>query len=163
MTPAQLAKAYARVQKRYGLPEMRLATLAIQPRDIADHAEAWAALRDLAPREGWAQFQSKVVVITCAVLPEPEREWGYLLAAEGADARGRSFSLRQGPEGKPLLVIATPDAPGAKTYLADEVTHLGTGAARGPLCYRRYWSITGDMGPVPVFAAFIGFGPKEDA
>lgn len=163
MTPQQLAMAYARVAQRKCLPEMRLATLAIQRRDIADPAEAWADFRDLAPREGWVQFQSKVVVFTGIALPELDPAWGFLLAAEGVDAQGRSIALRQGPQGAPLLVIATPKAPGAETYLVDEVTHLGTGAAPGPLRYRRYWSTTGDMGPVPVFAAFIGFGPKEDA
>ena len=163
MTPERLADAYARVAKRQGLPEMQLATLAIERRDLADPAEAWAAFRDLAPTQGWAQFQSKVVVIAGAVLPEPHRDWGFLLAAEGLDAQGRSIVLRQGPQGAPLLVIATPDAPGAETYVADELTHLGTAAAPGPLCYRRYWSTTGDMGPVPVFAAFIRCGPKEDA
>ncbi len=162
MMPTKLAEAYARVATRQGLPAMQTATLAVETRDLADPAAAWDAFRDLAPTEGWVQFQSRVAAFAGRAVPPPEPDWGYLLAAEGVDDAGRSFALRQGPQGTCLLVIATPDAPGAETFLIDEVTHLGTSTVPGPLRYRRYWRAYGAMGPVPVFAALVGFGPKED-
>lgn len=163
MSLEPLATAYARIVRAQGLPVMALRALAVKTRTVADPATAWAAFQTEGPVDGWLQFQSRVESFRGGTLPEPQPDWGYLLAAEGVDGVGRSLQVRPGPGGALLLVIANPDGPGAETLLTDQVEHLATRAGLGSLRYRRYWRQDPEMGPVPAFAAFIGFARTEDA
>lgn len=158
-----LAAAYARVARAQGLPAMTLGTLAVETRTLTDPATVWDAFKAEGPKEGWLQFQSRVEVFRGGASPEPKPDWGYLLAAEGVDGSGRSLQVRPGPGGTPLLVIATPNGPGADTFLTDEVEHLAARDGLGSLRYRRYWRQDPEIGPVPAFAAFLGFARTEDA
>lgn len=158
-----LAAAYARIARAQGLPTMTLGALEVDARTLADPATAWDAFKAEGPQDAWLQFQSRVETFCGGALPEPEPDWGCLLAAEGVDQAGRSLQVRPGPGGALLLVIATPDGPGAEAFLTDEVCHLATRAGIGSLRYRRYWRQDPEMGPVPAFAAFLGFACTKDA
>ena len=166
MSLQPLADAYARVRSagNFELPAMAPARLAVEPRTIDDAAGGWAALAALGPLAGWLQFQSHICCFAAGTLPEPQSDWGVLLAAEACDTAGRSYQVRQDGDGGLLLVTATPgtaDGPGTRHCLTDEVRHLATARAPGPLRYRRYWARDPDMGLVPVFAAFEGFDRTE--
>lgn len=164
MNLATLSDAYARVAKRHGgLPEMALGKLAVSPPETLTPASAWDALKALNPVAGWLQFQSCVVCFEQGRMPEPESDWGVLLAAEAADGQGRSYLLRQDGSGALLLIAATPGSiDGTEEFLTDEVRQLATGKAPGRLRYRRYWRRDPEIGLVPAFAAFLGFARTED-
>ncbi len=165
MTPLELSRAYARVAGRHDLPSLTPAGCDIQTRELGDPDSAFSELRRQAPREGWLQFQSQVAAFSAGELPQPAPDWGVLLAAEAVDANGRSTHLRQSGAGNWLLVHCSPkaDAPGTNgLVLTDEVRLLATDKAPGPLLYRRYWRLDPETGATPAFAAFIGFGPKEE-
>lgn len=154
----QLAAAYARLSDALALPAMSVRQLHREPRPLPDPAAAWQALTALNPRCGWLQFQSAVCCFAAGEVPQPEADWGGLLAAEAVDGQGRSLLVRQDGRGGLLLVVASDgDTDGAEPMLADEVKLLATGRAPGRLHYRRYWQPQGAAGLVPVFAAFIGF------
>jgi len=164
MNPATLADAYAEVARRHvGLPEMTPGWLAAQPAQSLDPPGAWETLKTLKPVEGWLQFQSCVTCFDQGRMPEPEPQWGFLLAAEAVDAESRSCLIRQDGTGGLLLIVATSGASeGAEELLTDEVFQLATGKAPGRLHYRRYWCRDPEMGFVPCFAAFLGFARTED-
>ena len=160
-----LSAAYSRVRQAHdqGLPDMTLGTLAVQTRTLSDPATAWDAFKAEGPQEAWLQFQSRVETFRGGALPKPEPDWGYLLAAEGVDGAGRSLQVRPGSDGTLLLVVATPGGPGAEPFLTDKVYHLAARPGLGSLSYCRYWRQDLEMGPVPAFAAFLGFTCTEDA
>lgn len=164
----QTLDAYRRFAKRQGLPDMYLAGLKVETRDLEDPGSAWSALKAEYPLEGWLLFQSQVVVFAEHSLPEPEPAWGLLLAAETYDEGGRSLSIRTLAPGRLRLVIAE-HQPNGTDYLADEVKHWATGKVLERtgkvlertgcrfLHYRRYWRRDPQDGLVPFFAAFRGF------
>ncbi len=165
MNATELCAAYAEVAQKHGLPPMVPAALQVEIHDLADPEAAWEALAERKPVEGWLLFQSHVAAFLAEVLPEPDPDWGYLLAAEVLDAQGRSIHIRQSGTGGLRLTIATPveeAADAEDVFLTDRVRHLATNKAPGPLCHRRYWRVDSAMGVVPVFAAFQGFARQED-
>lgn len=162
----QTLAAYRRFAKRQGLPEMQLAGLKVETRDLDDPASAWSALKAEYPLEGWLLFQSRVAVFAAHSLPEPEPDWGLLLAAETYDEGGRSLSIRTLTPGRLRLVLAE-HQPNGTDYLADEVKHWATGKVLAePICcrflrYRRYWRQDPRDGLLPFFAAFRGFDNQD--
>lgn len=169
MTATELCAAYnevARKHEEHGLLPMTCAAVQVETDDFDDPEIAWRALRDCKPMEGWLQFQSQVITFLAGALPEPDPAWGCLLAAEAIDVQSRSIHLRPSAAGGLRLVIAGPAdaaADAEDVFLTDQVRHLATDKALGPLCYRRYWRIDPAMGVVPVFAVFQGFARQEDA
>lgn len=162
---AKLCAAYAEVARKHALPPMALAALHGETHDFSDLEVAWEALRDRKPAEGWLQFQSHIAVFESGWLPQPDPDWGYLLAAEARNADGRSIHVRQSETGGLRLTIATPlvaagDA--ENVFLTDDIRHLATDKAPGLLCHRRYWRVESAMGVAPVFAAFQGFARQKD-
>lgn len=138
----------------FELPDMCAATLKQQVHVYARADEQWQALVAQRPIQGWLQFQS----YQCAFsegLPHPEREWGVLLRAEAVTAGAVSLNMNRRPAGDWVLV-ENQHEPGGE-WLWDDVTHLAHHGAMGRLCYRRYWSMDRELGPVQVAACFIGF------
>jgi len=161
MTVEELCRAYNQVSRGHGLPAMACAALQIESLAGLSPDAAWAQFRILAPTEGWLQFQSKVVTFLEGHLTAPAEDWGSLLAAEAIDQNHRAMQLRTLSPGLLRLTIATPATTG-EVLLTDEVRHLATDKALGPLCYRRYWCLDQELGAVPVFAAFQGFARSEE-
>lgn len=167
MNPAQLMKAYALIAKKHGLTSMEQAGCSVSRKEFSDPIEAWRELQKFSPQQGWIQFQSQVTAFQNAQLPEPDDDWGCVLAAETVDAQGRAMHLRQSPAGGWHLYLMTPrdaaDAATGEVYLVDEVKHLASKKAfGGRLRHRRYWRMDADSGATPAFAVFQGFVAKED-
>jgi len=181
MTADELLAAYNKVAGKHGLPPMEVATttavhrVALAARPSAESGEdAWRFVRDLAPRSGWLQFQSRVVAFADDTLPEPAPDWGCLLAAEAVLRDGRSVTVGPDGRGALLAVVLRPEplvpeadlaAAGAAPILLDRVRHRATGNVPGDgvaIYYARYWRADPERGLVPVVAAFTGFGPTED-
>ncbi|HGG58475.1 MAG TPA: hypothetical protein ENK26_00970, partial [Gammaproteobacteria bacterium] len=85
----------------------------------------WAALQNAKPRQGWLQFQSHQQYFTDGP-PNPEPDWGCLLAAEAITTQGHSLSLRQTPGQGWTLATHSHDQHG--NGLCDEVRHRLHGA-----------------------------------
>jgi len=164
MTAAELCAAYNKVARKHGLTQMAYAALQVETYDFDGPEAAWDALQKLEPTEGWLQFQSQVMTLPEA-LPEPDPNWGYLLAAEVIDDQGRSIHLRQSATGGMRLVLASPAeaADSKEAFLTDQVQYLATDKAPGAVCHRRYWRVDSALGVVPIFAAFQGFARDKDA
>jgi hypothetical protein len=157
MNLEDLVDAYGRIADSHALPAMSPARLKVSRQSLDNPEAAWAALQSLAPLEGWLQFQSIVQCFADGALPEPEPDWGWLLAAEAVDGEGRSHLIRQDGHRGLILVTCDPRPEGTETLLADEVEPLATAKAPGRLRYRRYWRRDPEMGLAPALAAFIGF------
>jgi hypothetical protein len=182
MNHTELLAAYAEVARKHRLPAMESSTVTVaahhaltpgpSPAGGRGESDAWEWLRELAPREGWLQFQSRVVAFADGALPQPSQDWGMLLAAEAVLADGRSLSLR--PDGRGALHGALfthgpggTVAEGGMTVeaLADRVRHRATGRVPGAakaLHYARYWHLDPERGSIPFLAAFDGFGHPEE-
>lgn len=179
MTVKALLDAYREVARKHDLPPMEggtttvvsCATLAPGPTSAAD-SDAWRFVSALAPRQGWMQFQSRVVAFKNGEIPTPAPDWGFLLAAEAVLPDGRATVI--GPDGRGTLqaVVLAHSAVRAETdtvtnatpAIIDRVRHRATGSipdAHRGVNYIRYWRADPERGLVPVVAAFAGFAPPE--
>ncbi len=106
--------------------------------DTADTPDAaWSKLGAAKPMQGWLQFQSHQALFEDG-LPEPEDEWGAILAAECVLDDQTSISLHRGPRGRWHLITSRDDEqlPG----LIDDTRHLAAEKGKA-LHYRRHWTL----------------------
>lgn len=167
MTPVDLLTAYGTIADKHSLPPMVQAACKLERQEFSDSRQAWVALTSLAPEQGWLLYQSHVATFEQGHLPDSKSEWGALLAAETADARGRAVHLRQTSTGACCLITMTPrydsDVGVDESYLVDEVRQLATNKAPGSrLSHRRFWRLDAEKGPTPIFAIFQGFDGKGE-
>jgi hypothetical protein len=170
MNLTELLRASDQIRRTPALPAMECATATVTRRltlapcpDRGGDEGAWTFLHGLAPREGWLQFQSRIIAFTGGELPEPMEDWGLLLAAEAALADGGSLVLRPDGRGSLYATLTTPAVGAGTEFLADHVRHRATGRAPGKaINYTRYWQADPERGLVPVIAVFEGFGNPEE-
>lgn len=152
------------------LPKMEdqtftLKTTPIEP-PLASAEEAYRALEDFSPTQGWVGFQSADRSFTAGELPPMDNETGQLLAAEAVNAKGESLHIRYDGAGGWIGARYVAEVGGDR--LADMVTHIANDKANdkvndkklGKLRYRRFWRIDPEHGTEPCAACFIGFGKE---
>ena len=151
------------------LPRMRIESLQVRPARVralpsepsAGASELAQLIADFAPDSGWLCFQSEVMQVRGAVLPEPDRARGLLLSGELVDADGESLHIRQDGRGGWIATRFTPGV--GERYLVDEhrlVVFEPDPDRRdrpGWLRYLRYWRLDPDHGIRQAAARFIGF------
>lgn len=106
--------------------------------DTADSPDgAWSRLSAAQPIEGWLQFQSHQTLFEDG-LPEPQEDWGVILAAECVLDDQASLSLHRGPQDRWHLITSRDDAqvPG----LTDDTRHVAADRGKA-LRYRRHWTL----------------------
>ena len=106
--------------------------------DTADTPNAaWSKLSAAEPIQGWLQFQSRQALFDDR-LPEPEDDWGAILAAECVLDDQTSISLHRGPQGRWHLITSRDNdqVPG----LIDDTRHLAAEKGKA-LHYRRHWTL----------------------
>ena len=115
-------------------------------------AQAW---RDARPAQGWVLHQSGQAAFDASHPLPDTASWGALLAAEAADAEGRSLRLARDPAGAWVLTLTRHDDQGEGVW--DEVRHRASAPGFGDLCYRRYWHIDAQGRLAVQSAHFFGF------
>jgi hypothetical protein len=151
----EILEAYRQIAARHELPTMEHGSYeSVAPRSFADPQLLWAALVAAEPKQGWLQFQSKQLPFREG-LPQPQDHWGYLLAMEAVDARGRCILVN--PDGAGGWRLSFHEHRNHGDLLWDQVVQLAHDPATGRLRYRRYWKYDTEQGYVQVLACFTGF------
>ncbi len=148
------------------LPKMENQTFTLKATPIepplASAEEAYSALEDFSPTQGWVGFQSVDRSFTAGDLPPMDIETGKLLAAEAVNAKGESLHIRY--DGAGGWIGARYVAVVGGDRLADIMVHFANGKTNdkklGKLRYRRFWRIDPEHGTEPYAACFIGFGEE---
>ena len=154
----ELLKAYNNIAKKYNLPEMNRGGFNPETRTISKSEEVWSSLEKCTPACGWLLFQSRQLSFVDG-LPEPESDWGQLLASEAVDIEGRSLTLEQDGTGGWLLTAHKHSKEG--DCLVDKPTLLAHNPESGKLKYKRYWYLQPEQGYVQVAACFTGFEQEK--
>lgn len=146
--------AYNDIADAFKLPALSRGGCRSEKTCLTDPDAVWPGLAARSPVTGWLQFQSKQLPFVDG-LPEPEPDWGLLLAAEAVTAAGDSIALcLDGAGGWTLTHYQhLPDG----DLLYDEPTQLAYDPKTGALRYRRYWRHEPEQGYVQVHACFTGF------
>ncbi len=158
-----LLELYSTVAKGENrLPEMEdqtftLKAILLEP-PLASVEEAYKALEDFSPTQGWVGFQSANRCFTAGDLPPMDNETGKLLAAEAVNAKGESLHIRYDGAGRWFVTHYIAEA--GDDCLAETVAHIANDKKLGKLRYRRFWRIDPEHGAEPYAACFIGFGEE---
>lgn len=139
--------------QRWGLASMATCGLETTHEDFDNAETAWRALAQTAPQAGWIQWQSHQKHFHDG-LPEPNPDWGALIAAETVVSDTESLRLDY-LDGRWRLTCYRHD-PNGDAYLCDETRHLLHGARDRYLHYRRYWKLDEHQGALQTGAVFIG-------
>ena len=165
MSPDQLRQCFQVLcedpgVKTWGLAPVQTAGFEATHEDFDNAEAAWQALDQAAPTAGWIQWQSHQTHFTDG-LPQPESDWGALLAAEAAISETESLRL-DFLDGQWRIIRYRHIEEGGD-YLCDLTYHLLHGTHDRYLRYRRYWTIDSDQGAVQVRAVFVSIsGKRED-
>jgi len=146
--------AYSQLVEQHELPTMRRGGYSTHTETLSEPDAVWAALAAQQPTQGWLQFQSRQRPFHDG-LPQPEADWGQLLAAEAVTGEGHSLSLAGDGAGGFRLTRYTHSASG--DWLCDELSQFAHDPRTGSLRYRRYWRLDDAQGYVQERACFIGF------
>lgn len=139
--------------ERWGLASIHTCGLETTHEDFDDAEAAWRALAQAAPQAGWIQWQSHQTDFKGS-LPEPESDWGALLAAEAVVTGTDSLRLDH-LDGRWRLTRYRHIKEGDQ-YLCDETHHLLHGTRDRTLHYRRYWKLDEHQGALQTGAVLIG-------